>query len=215
MSALENDRRGFPLRSFFVCHLTRLWAIGLWVICWLGTTPPVDAATSDALRQEHDTLLTQVADASMSTPYLVIDTRDNLVQLRDRDHKLLRSAVAATGTARRFEGPKTWKQNWQFATPAGRFRIQRKVADPLWVKPEWAFLEADEEVPIFAEDPRRFQRGVLGRYALYFAKDLMIHGTLYEVNLGKSITHGCVRIGAEDLQYFYDHVEVGWPVYIY
>ena len=56
---------------------------------------------------------------------------------------------------------------------------------------------------------------MLGRYALYFAKDLMIHGTLYEVNLGKSITHGCVRVGADDLQYFYDHVDVGWPVYIY
>ncbi|MBT3341782.1 MAG: L,D-transpeptidase [Gemmatimonadetes bacterium] len=173
------------------------------------------ATASDTLRHEHHRLLAQLTHAPMSTPYLVIDTRDNLVQLRDRDHTLLHSAVAATGAARRFEGPKTWKQSWQFSTPAGQFHIQRKVADPLWVKPEWAFLEADEEVPIFAEDPRRFQRGVLGRYALYFAKDLMIHGTLYEVNLGKSITHGCVRVGADDLQYFYEHVDVGWPVYIY
>jgi L,D-transpeptidase YbiS len=43
----------------------------------------------------------------------------------------------------------------------------------------------------------------------------MIHGTLFEVNLGKSITHGCVRVGGEDLQYFYETVELGWPVFIY
>lgn len=209
MRTRKDGRRGFPLRPFFVSAI-------LSAILWSSALPAADATTPiEDLQQQHRALLQQLSQARSETPYLVIDTRDNVVQLRNPRHELLHSAVAATGAARRFEGPKTWKQSWLFATPPGRYEILRKVADPLWVKPEWAFLEADEEVPIFAEDPRRFQRGVLGRYALYFAKDLMIHGTLYEVNLGKSITHGCVRVGAEDLQYLYDHVEVGWPVYIY
>ncbi len=202
-------RRGIPLRP--ICVLICLATLVL---------TPVHGVTSeseDVLRREHRRLLGELTAAQRaSTPYLVVDTRDNLVQLRDRDHQLLRSAVAATGAARHFEGDrKKWKWSWRFATPSGRFSILRKVSDPMWVKPDWHFLEVGEEVPIFAEDPRRFQRGVLGRYALYFAKDLMIHGTLYEINLGQSITHGCVRVGAQDLQYFYEHVDVGWPVYIY
>ena len=70
-------------------------------------------------------------------------------------------------------------------------------------------------MPIFAEDRRRFQRGVLGRYALYFLPDYMIHGTLYEINLGKSVTHGCVRVGDEDLSYLFERVQTGWPVYVF
>lgn len=209
MKTVEIGRRGCPLRPFSVVVV--MWAM----ISGPGATAAGARVVPDSLRAVHQHLVQRVASTPAATPYVVIDTRDNLVQLRDRHHRLLHSAVAATGAARRFEGPKTWKQTWRFATPQGRFHILRKVADPLWIKPEWAFLEAAEEVPIFAEDPRRFQRGVLGRYALYFAKDLMIHGTLYEVNLGKSITHGCVRVGAADLRYFYDHVDVGWPVYIY
>jgi L,D-transpeptidase ErfK/SrfK len=209
MNTHNIGRRGTPLRSFCVL-------VGLWVVTSYSVT---DASSSpeEALKQEHLRLLGELsASRRAASPYLVVDTRGNVVQLRDRDHRLMRTAVAATGAARRFEGDKKkWKWSWRFATPTGRFRILRKVSDPLWVKPDWHFLEVGEEVPVFAEDPRRFQRGILGSYALYFAKDLMIHGTLYEINLGQSITHGCVRVGAEDLQFFYENVDVGWPVYIY
>jgi L,D-transpeptidase YbiS len=148
------------------------------------------------------------------TPYIVIDTRDNRLQLRSPDGELLRDAVCATGAARKFEGPKP-RDKWHFATPTGRFSVLRKTQNPIWIKPVWHFIEVNEEVPVFAEDRRRFQRGVLGEYALYFAKGYMIHGTLYEVNLGNSITHGCVRLGGDDLGYLYDRVQRGWPVYIY
>ena len=177
-----------------------------------------DAAASGgevaAVRREHAELLQQLERRQPRSPYVVINTRDNRVLLRNQEGVVLRDAVCSTGASRRFEGPKSYHR-WEFATPTGRFSVLRKVTDPLWVKPTWAFLEAGEEVPIFAEDRRRFQRGVLGRYALYFAKDYMIHGTLYEINLGKSITHGCVRVGDGDLEYLFDNVELGWPVYAY
>ncbi|MEE2657285.1 MAG: L,D-transpeptidase [Candidatus Latescibacterota bacterium] len=164
---------------------------------------------------EHRSLLAQLQAHKPRTPYLVISTVDNRVLLRDPTHRIDRDAVAATGAPRRFESPDAWKPAWNFATPKGRFEVLRKVVDPIWVKPEWAFLESGEEVPVFAEDPRRIHRGVLGEYALYFLKDYMIHGTLYEVNLGKSITHGCVRVSSADLRYLYERVRLGWPVYVY
>ena len=166
------------------------------------------------LDEEYRSLLRTVRDRRAATPYLVIDTQGNEILLRYGE-SVMHRASCATGSGRKFEGPRRWRPPWSFHTPKGRFRVLRKVADPLWIKPEWAFVEAGAEIPVFAEDPRRFQRGALGDYAIYFAPDFMIHGTLYEVNLGKSITHGCVRVSSDDLKVLYDRVEPGWPVYIY
>lgn len=162
---------------------------------------------------ERQKLLAQVRAHMHSELYIVIDTQNNRLQLR-RGSEVVREAVCATGSGRTLKGEKRWHQ-WQFYTPKGRFSILRKEEDPLWIRPVWDFIENGEEIPVFAEDKRRFQRGVLGEYALYFAPDYMIHGTLFETNLGKSITHGCVRLGADDLRYLYEHVAVGCPVYIY
>ena len=164
-------------------------------------------------KAERQRLLAAVRTQEHSGLYIVIDTQTNRLQLR-RGKDVVHEAVCATGSGRILKGKKRWHQ-WRFYTPKGRFSILRKEEDPLWIRPVWDFIENGEEIPIFAEDRRRFQRGVLGEYALYFAPDYMIHGTLFEVNLGKSITHGCVRLGAEDLRYLYEQVDVGCPVYIY
>ena len=164
-------------------------------------------------KAERQRLLASVRTQEDSGLYIVIDTQTNRLQLR-RGKDVVHEAVCATGSGRILKGKKRWHQ-WRFYTPKGRFSILRKEEDPLWIRPVWDFIENGEEIPIFAEDRRRFQRGVLGEYALYFASDYMIHGTLFEVNLGKSITHGCVRLGAEDLRYLYEQVDVGCPVYIY
>ena len=188
--------------------------LGGWALWANSAAAAGEQAGAAELHLERQRLLRTIRGHSLPTPYIVINTQENLLLLKDGP-RVLRSALCATGSGRRLEGPKRWKHKWVFDTPKGRFAVLRKVEDPLWIKPEWAFVEAGEEIPIFAEDRRRFQRGVLGRYALYFARDYMIHGTLYEINLGKSITHGCVRVGEEDLQYLYDTVGKGWPVYIY
>ena len=166
------------------------------------------------LRDAHEAMLSRLTQRAPSTSYIVIDTQSNRLQVRSRRGEVLRDVVCSTGAGRRFEGQKH-RERWHFATPKGRFSVLRKVADPIWVKPVWEFLEAGEEVPVFAEDRRRFQPAVLGEYALYFAKEYMIHGTLYEINLGRNMTHGCVRVGSEDLRYLYDEAAVGWPIYIY
>jgi L,D-transpeptidase YbiS len=43
----------------------------------------------------------------------------------------------------------------------------------------------------------------------------MIHGTLYERLLGRSVTHGCIRLGKEDLRKVFGAVPIGTPIYIY
>lgn len=193
------------------------WVFAAVALGWMSA--PVEADERDALRAEHRRLLRAVRARAPADPYIVINTQDNLLLLRAASN-VLREVVCATGSGRKLEWYKAWQRrkawdDWKFDTPKGRFSILRKVEDPLWIKPVWHFVESDEEVPVFAEDPRRFQRGVLGSYALYFLKDFMIHGTLYEINLGKSITHGCVRVGAADLEYLYSAVDAGCAVYIY
>jgi len=43
----------------------------------------------------------------------------------------------------------------------------------------------------------------------------MIHGTLYERLLGRSVTHGCIRLGKEDLRIVAESADVGTEVYIF
>lgn len=201
---------GVKSRPSFLCHFLAL----LITAVALAPVPPAGAESLADLRAEHGQLLRRLTQRQPRTPYIVIDSQSNRLQVRSPLGGVVRDAVCSTGAGRKFEGQKH-RYRWQFATPKGRFSVLRKVADPIWVKPVWQFLEAGEEVPVFAEDRRRFQPGILGEYALYFAKDYMIHGTLYEINLGRNMTHGCVRVGSADLRYLYEQADVGWPVYVY
>ncbi len=56
---------------------------------------------------------------------------------------------------------------------------------------------------------------MMGAYAIGFGDGYFIHGTIYERLLGISVTHGCVRVGADDLKNIYDRVKIGTPIYIF
>jgi L,D-transpeptidase YbiS len=51
--------------------------------------------------------------------------------------------------------------------------------------------------------------GVLGSYALGFGDGYFIHGALYLNLLGKEVTHGCIQLHPEDLQFIFDTVPLG------
>ena len=105
------------------------------------------------------------------------------------------------------------KREWVFDTPRGRFESTSKRENPVWRKPDWAFVEEGEPIP---KDPgARLDYGTLGEYALYFGNGYMIHGTLYERLLGRSVTHGCIRLGRDDLRQVYETVHIGTPIYIF
>ncbi|MGH7208267.1 MAG: L,D-transpeptidase, partial [Nitrospiraceae bacterium] len=102
---------------------------------------------------------------------------------------------------------------WVFDTPRGEFMIQSKFMNPVWVKPDWAFLEEGLEVP--ADPAQRVEAGMLGDYALGFGNGFFIHGTLYTRLLGKNVTHGCVRLNDEDLRSVYRLADIGTPLMIF
>jgi len=104
-------------------------------------------------------------------------------------------------------------RKWIFETPRGVRVVQRKKKNPCWTRPDWDFVENGEPLPKnFSE---RVDCAALGDYALYLGDGYMIHGTLYERSLGLSVTHGCVRLGAKDLEAVWKAAPVGTKVYLY
>ena len=95
----------------------------------------------------------------------------------------------------------------------GRFEVLSKAQNPVWRKPDWAFVEEGEPIPKNPAD--RLDYGALGEYALYFGHGFMIHGTLYERLLGRAVSHGCIRVGRDDLRKVYAAAPIGTPIYIY
>jgi lipoprotein-anchoring transpeptidase ErfK/SrfK len=59
------------------------------------------------------------------------------------------------------------------------------------------------------------ESGVLGDYALGFGEGFFIHGTLYTRLLGRSVTHGCVRVGDDDLKAIYEAASIGTKIFIF
>lgn len=57
--------------------------------------------------------------------------------------------------------------------------------------------------------------GELGAYALDLGDGYLLHGTPYLESLGSAATHGCIRLGDDDIEWLYLHVGKGTPVYIY
>jgi hypothetical protein len=55
----------------------------------------------------------------------------------------------------------------------------------------------------------------LGRYKLDLGDAYLIHGTPHKDSIGEAVTHGCIRVGDEELEFVYRYVPVGTPVYIY
>jgi hypothetical protein len=57
--------------------------------------------------------------------------------------------------------------------------------------------------------------GELGRFKLDLGNGYLIHGTPHKDSIGEAATHGCIRVGDEELEFLYRSVRVGLPVYIY
>lgn len=144
--------------------------------------------------------------------YLIVNSINNEFYLYSKG-EMIHTGICSTGNNTLLEAAKGDKK-WFFRTPQGVFRIRTKVKDPLWVKPDWAFIEDGLPVPS-ATDPSRYEYGVLGDYAMSIGNGYLIHGTLYKRFLGLPVTHGCIRLNDEDLEIVYNTLEIGSSVYIY
>lgn len=146
-----------------------------------------------------------------SGTYLVVDQTQNRLYIMN-DDKIVRTAVCSAGSGMVLKASGSSKK-WVFDTPRGVFKVRNKISNPIWKKPDWAFAEEGKTLPTNPAD--RFESGTLGKYALYLEDGYMIHGTLYTRLLGRSVTHGCIRLGPEDLQAVWDAVPLGSSVYIF
>jgi L,D-transpeptidase YbiS len=164
----------------------------------------------DRLGRSVGRLGEQFASAFSNELYIAVNPASNRLYLR-RGQQALLTALISTGTN---DTLRSGKRRWVFETPRGMMTVLRKKKDPVWLKPDWAFLETGDTVPP-RDSPLRVERGVLGAFMLDLGGGVMIHGTPHEDKLGRSVSHGCIRVGSADLQVLYDSVPVGTKVYIF
>ena len=163
------------------------------------------------LEKEHETLLRRYNALTPIQNYLIINTTDNHFYLY-RNKLLVREGFVSTGSNIRLQSHD--EREWFFRTPKGRKTVKGKITRPVWRKPDWAFVEDGLPVPS-ANHPSRYEAGVLGDYALSLGDGYLIHGTLYKRFLGMPVTHGCIRLNDEDLEFIFKSLNVGSRVYIY
>lgn len=93
-----------------------------------------------------------------------------------------------------------------FPTPTGQFHVIERIKDPTWYPPGWA----KDRTPV-GPGPNN----PLGRHWIGLSLPRTgIHGTNQPLNVGNSVTHGCIRAYPETVAKLFNDVKVGWPVRI-
>src|ERR1041385_6579695 len=233
-----------------------------------------------ALQSKLQSVQQQTADLPDSGQTIIVSTAENKLWLR-RNGQVVFDAVCSTGkgTTLAVDG-----KTVVFDTPIGRLHIVSKEENPLWVPPDWHYIEEakkngmrvvhlnrgdtldagtgapasdnqgvwswfrssnpvlkgkgntvvvsdgtnERESPpgkeIVAGDAivippvdtkQRHYDKVLGKYRLELGDGYGIHGTDEPDKLGQSVSHGCVRLGDDDIARLYQMANVGDTVIIY
>ncbi len=96
-------------------------------------------------------------------------------------------------------------------TPTGKFRVIEKIKYPTWHVPESIKKERPDlpaQIPPGRGNP-------LGSHALRLSsKDILIHGTNRPWGIGRSVSHGCLRLYPENILKLFRLVPVGVDVTI-
>lgn len=145
-------------------------------------------------------------------PYLVVDVAANRFALRRPGGTLLRQGPCSTGSDRELASPDG--RRWRFETPRGARFVRAKAENPQWRRPDWSYVEDGAPIPP-GNAPERVVSGMLGRYALDLGDGILVHGSLYDIDLGRSVTHGCIRLGDDDLEAVYATLATGDRVFLY
>ena len=110
--------------------------------------------------------------------------------------KLIRTFKVATGRS-------------EYPTPLGKFEVVNKQADPWWYPPagsDWA--KNAKPVPPGAGNPLGTRwMGISSPY-------VGIHGTPNAASIGYSASHGCIRMLIPQVEWLFNQVELGTPVFI-
>ncbi|MCK9412424.1 MAG: L,D-transpeptidase [Prolixibacteraceae bacterium] len=156
-------------------------------------------------------LQSKLNDLMPEKPYILVNTTENRFVLRN-SVDTIRTGMCSTGKDEILIYPNGTRK--PFKTPKGLFTVQLKRKDPVWTKPDWAFIEEGLKPPS-ARSADRYDEATLGKYALNIGDGYMLHGTLYQRFLGLPVTHGCVRLGDADLEVIFNTLDKGAKVFIY
>ncbi|HEV7767678.1 MAG TPA: L,D-transpeptidase family protein [Thermoanaerobaculia bacterium] len=206
------------------------------------------------LQSEVASTQKQIDDLHDSNFVITVSTTENKVYAR-RNGELVFEAICSTGsnsTLTTNTGTKV------FRTPIGRFRIQSREEKPMWVPPDWHYVEEAQKnglgivhlqrgqniggltvsgtevfdngvpvengklivrggavvIPPVGTRPRQFP-DVLGTHRLNLGDGYALHGTQAVSQLGRSVSHGCVRLHNDDIARLYEMASVGDEVIIY
>jgi lipoprotein-anchoring transpeptidase ErfK/SrfK len=239
------------------------------------------ATQVSALQSKLQSVQQQTSDTPDSGQTIIVSTAENHLWLK-RNGQPVFDAVCSTGkgTTLAVDG-----KTLVFDTPIGKLHIVSKEENPLWVPPDWHYVEEarkngmhvvhlnrgdtldsrtgqpasqdrgvwswfsgssnpvlkvkgdtvvvsdgtnERELPpgqlIVAGDAvvippvdtkqRHFDK-VLGKFRLELGDGYGIHGTDEPDKLGQSVSHGCVRLGDDDIAKLYQMANVGDTVIIY
>jgi lipoprotein-anchoring transpeptidase ErfK/SrfK len=109
--------------------------------------------------------------------------------------KLRRTFGVATGQSR-------------YPTPVGRFEIVVKWRNPWWYPPQSDWAKDAKPIPPGPGNP-------LGtRWMGLSAPAVGIHGTPDPASIGYSVSHGCIRMLIPEVEWLFNRVDIGTPVYI-
>jgi lipoprotein-anchoring transpeptidase ErfK/SrfK len=125
---------------------------------------------------------------------IVIHRAANRLRLYD-GMKLRRTFGVATGESR-------------YPTPLGRFEIVVKWRNPWWYPPASDWAKDAEPIPPGPGNP-------LGtRWMGISSPAVGIHGTPDAASIGYSVSHGCIRMLIPEVEWLFNQVDIGTPVYI-
>ena len=105
------------------------------------------------------------------------------------------------------------RMDWE--TPLGKTEVISKVVNPSWYVPKSVLEEHAAEgrplprvVPPGPENP-------LGKYAMRLGlPGYLIHGTNRPAGVGMRVTHGCIRMFPEDIEYLFPKIDMNTSVRI-
>ncbi|AMV73550.1 hypothetical protein JCM30471_19670 [Desulfuromonas carbonis] len=101
------------------------------------------------------------------------------------------------------------RPDWE--TPEGEYTIVNKVLDPIWTPPD----SLREEKPELAKRVPPGPDNPLGRFWLGLsAPRVGLHGTNRPYGVGRRVSHGCIRLYADDIAHLAARVAIGTPVRI-
>jgi len=105
------------------------------------------------------------------------------------------------------------RMDWE--TPLGLTTVISKVRNPTWYPPQSV---RDEHAADGKSLPRIVPPGPknpLGKYAMRLGlPGYLIHGTNRPAGVGMRVTHGCVRMFPEDIDFLFGHIDVSTKVRI-